>query len=93
MEKVRYYRTWGITIYDGTRIFGVEYTDDNGKYWYTKASGYKSEEAADEYMRLIIQNHNEQLAQQREIVEGRHPFFTTPTIYQWDVMWKLWNER
>lgn len=92
MEKIRYYRTWGITIYNGTRIYGVDYSDDNGKHWYTKASGYKSEEAAANYMHLIIKHHNDDMDQQREIAEGKHPFYTVP-MYQWDVVWKLWSEQ
>lgn len=87
MGEVRYFRTWSLTIYDGSKIFGMESSKDGGRTWSDHGSGYKSEEQAIKHIGIVIAQH--------EDYRKREESDWLPALGQIerDTEWKFWHDR
>ena len=91
MSKIKYFRTWQLTTYNGNIIFGVEYSDDDGKTWWDECVHFQSYEQAEKYIKSRVEWHAYQGVVDEEIIQGNHPFYTTPILLDRETEWKQWH--
>lgn len=85
MKKTMYFRTSSFTIYDGTRVYGADWSYD-GKQWFPWNKHFDSEIESKIYIDHLIDTHNNDAFQkiimgEKEYREYREKF--PLEVYQW----------